>query len=294
MLVSAFLLAAALASNSATDTTPIDCGNCAQWNAPQKPFRLHGDSYYVGVSGLSSVLIATPHGLILIDGDLPQSVPQIIGNIRMLGYRIADVKWIVVSHAHYDHAGGVAALARLSGAQVGASPSAASVLRAGMVQDDDPQAGFGDEMRFPPVAHVREMVDGASISLGGVSLTAHATPGHTPGGTSWSWRSCEQDQCLNMVYADSLTPVSAPDFRFTGDGNARVDAFRASIDKVRHLPCDILVSAHPGYSGLFERLAKRDADPARNALIDSNACKAYADDADRSLDLRIAQEQSGQ
>lgn len=292
MLASAFLLAA-LAASPAADTAPIDCDSCAQWNEPQKPFRLHGDSYYVGVRGLSSVLIATPRGLILIDGGLPQSAPQIAGNIRSLGYRVEDLKWIVVSHAHYDHAGGVAALARLSGAKVGASRSAASVLRAGMVQGDDPQAGFGDAMRLPPVAHVHEMADGASISLGGVSLTAHATPGHTPGGTSWSWRSCEQGRCLDMVYADSLTPVSAPGFRFTGNGNARVDEFRASIGKVRHLRCGILVSAHPDFSGLFDRLSRRDADPARNALIDPAACKAYADDADKRLDLRIAQEQSG-
>src|SRR5438132_9475270 len=115
------------------DTAPIACDSCEAWNQPQVPFRLFGNSSYVGVKGLSAVLIQTPAGSILIDGGLPQSVALIADNFHALGRRLKDVKWILVSHAHYDHVGGVAALARMSGARVGASPRAAIALRRGMV-----------------------------------------------------------------------------------------------------------------------------------------------------------------
>ena len=232
------LLLAVLAAQPSADTAPLACESCAEWNAAQAPFRIHGNSTYVGVGGLSVVLITTSKGLILLDGGLPQSVPLIVSNLRALGRRIEDVKWIGISHAHFDHVGGVAALARLSGARVAASPAAAAALRAGTVQKDDPQAGYGEAMRFPPVAKVAKIVeiaDGATIRLGDVTLTAHHTPGHTPGGTSWSWRSCEGAQCATIVYADSLNPISAPGFRFGAD-RAGLERFRRSIETVESCP----------------------------------------------------------
>ncbi len=292
MIASGILLAAALASapkdTMPSDTAPIPCNSCADWNTPHAPFRLFGDSYYVGVEGLSSVVIATPKGLVLLDGDLPQSVPQIRANLRTLGYRVEDIRWILVSHAHYDHVGGVAALARLSGAKVAASPAAAAALRAGAVRADDPQASPPYNVNFPAVAAVTEMPDGGTISLGGVEITAHHTPGHTPGGLSWTWRSCEKDRCLNLVYADSLNPVSSDDFRFTDDDGARIAQFRRSIATVRSLPCDLLVSVHPSNSRLFERLAARTA--TVNSLIDPMACRSYADNASARIDARVVEE----
>ncbi len=287
MLTLGVLLAAALAVGP-SDTTPIPCDSCAEWNAPRAPFRLFGNSYYVGVEGLSSVVIATPKGLVLLDGDLPQSVPQIRSNLRTLGYRVEDIRWILVSHAHYDHVGGVAALARLSGAKVAASPAAAAALRAGAVRSDDPQASPPYNVPFAPVASVSEIVDGGTISLGGTTLTAHDTPGHTPGGLSWSWRSCEKDRCLDLVYADSLNPVSSDGFRFTADGGARIAQLRRSIAAVRSLSCDLLVSVHPSNSHLFERLAARSK--TRNTLIDPMACRVYADDASVRVDARVIEE----
>jgi len=251
-------LAATLAAASpaaASDTTPISCNSCEAWNAPHAPFRLFGDSYYVGVEGISAVLIATPDGLILLDGALPQSVPRISANIKALGYRVEDIKWIVMSHAHYDHVGGIATLARLSGAKVGASVLAAQALRAGEPPADDPQALPPDNVPFPKVAQVVDIADHGTVALGGVTLTAHYTPGHTPGGTSWTWRSCEKTRCLDLVYADSLNPVSSDDFRFTAGDGTRVAQFRRSIQVVRDLPCDVLVSVHPKNSRLFKRAA---------------------------------------
>jgi metallo-beta-lactamase class B len=288
MIIASFLLATALAATPAADTAPIDCDSCAEWNTPRAPFRLYGNSYYVGVEGISAVLVATPEGLVLMDGDLPQSVPQITANVKKLGFRVEDIKWIVVSHTHYDHVGGVAALARISGAKVAASPHAAAALRAGAPAADDPQGVPPYNVPFPKVANVVEIADGGTISLGGLVLTAHHTPGHTPGGTSWTWRSCEKTRCLDLVYADSLNPFSADGFRFSAGGPARVAQFRRSIATVRGLPCDLLVSVHPDGSRLFERLATRTA--KTNGLIDPAACRVYADAAAERLTARIAEE----
>lgn len=268
------------------DEKPIHCDNCAAWNAPRAPFKLFGHSYYVGVDGLSSVLIDTGNGLILLDGGLPQSAAVIAENIRALGFDVDDVQWIALSHPHYDHVGGVAALARISGAKVAASTGAMEALHSGAATAADPQYGYGYETRFPPIASVEAIGNGDSINLGTITLTAHHTPGHTPGGASWTWRDCEGDRCIDLVFADSLNPVSHDDFKFTADGGARVAEFRHSIALVGDLPCDLLVSAHPSFSRLFER-------QSTGKLIDADACKAYAQDAAQRLDLREKAESAG-
>ncbi|MFN3844153.1 MAG: subclass B3 metallo-beta-lactamase [Rehaibacterium terrae] len=293
MLALALSLATAVATGRA-DTAPKLCSACDDWNAPQAPFRLHGKSFYVGPRGLAAVLIDSGDGLILLDGALPQSAEPIARNIAALGYRIEDVKWIVNSHAHFDHAGGIAALQRMSGAKVAASPRGADALRRGNAPPDDPQYGLGEEAnRFAPVREVVEIGDGETITLGDITLTAHHTPGHTPGGTSWHWRSCAAGECLNLVYADSLTPVSAEDFRFS-DEPARVAEFRRSIDTVRRLPCDIMVSTHPNFTGLFERQARQTSPDDHSVFVDAEACRKYADGAERWLDRRLAVEQAAQ
>lgn len=272
------------------DTTPIECSACAGWNEAQAPFRLHGDSWYVGTRGLSSVLVATPEGLVLIDGGLPQSAPLIAANVESLGFRMDQVRYLLNSHEHFDHAGGLAALQRLSGAPVLATAEGARALRRGSTAHDDPQAGFGDEVNgYPPVHDVRELDEGNAFTLGGTTFTLHASPGHAPGGSTWTWRSCEGSDCRDLVFADSLTAVSAPGYRFT-DEPARVEALRASIALVAALPCDLLVSAHPGFSGLFDKLAAREADPARNALLDPGACAAYSAGGEEWLRRRLESE----
>ena len=282
------VLASALFAATAAhaDITPIDCDSCAEWNREHAPFRLFGNSYYVGTEGLSSVLIATDQGLVLIDGALPQSAPQIARNIEALGFKLSELKWIVNSHAHFDHAGGIAALARMSGARVAASERGAEALRLGNASDDGPQAGFGKAaMAFPPVAEVTVVADGEAIRLGNLELTAHYMPGHTPGAASWHWRSCEAEHCLNLVYADSLTPVAAPGFRYSSDP-ARVAAFEHSIERMRELPCDLFVAAHPSFAQLFER-------QAAGTLVEAHGCRNYADDAAQRLQRRLAEESSG-
>ena len=156
------------------------CPSCATWNAPQAPFHIYGNSYYVGTHGLTAILVASDAGHVLLDADLPESVPQIVANVRDLGFRVEDVKLIVNSHVHFDHAGGIAELQHLSGARVVASEWSAAVLKAGGVATDDPQ--HGGIRGIAPVAHVETLHDGEVLRIGPLELAAHVTPGHTPGG----------------------------------------------------------------------------------------------------------------
>ncbi|NHZ88268.1 subclass B3 metallo-beta-lactamase [Massilia sp. CCM 8733] len=270
----------------------VKCGMCEEWNQPQQPFQIIGNTYYVGPRGLSAVLITSDQGHILLDGALPQSAALIIGNIKTLGFRIEDVKLIVNSHAHDDHAGGIARLQRASGATVAASAAGAQALRAGLVGPDDPQYKANGPDRFPKVAQVTEVADGAILRVGPLAIQAHMTPGHTPGGTTWTWQSCEPKRCLDVVYADSLNPISQDGFRFSGSATMpeRVRAFRASIDKVAALKCDVLISVHPVFSSLMEKHALRSA--AENTFIDPGACRAYAANAGQRLNRRLASEAS--
>lgn len=267
------------------------CSSCAEWNLPQKPFRIFGNTYYVGPHGLSSILITSEAGDVLIDGALPESALQIAANIRSLGFRIEDVKIIVNSHVHFDHAGGIAQLQRLSGARVYASPWSAAVMRKGAVPRDDPQ--YGIISPISPVQNVIELHDGEMLKLGRSDLTAHFTPGHTPGGTSWTWQSCEGDTCYGMVYADSLTAVSVPGFRFTEHAQL-LHGFETSFAFLESTPCDILVTPHPDASNLWERIEAHQRGAKPDLLIDANACRRLAENARSKLELRERQEEDRQ
>ncbi len=286
-------LAAAAAPPAFQADAPKTCDNCVAWNAPQEPFRVFGNTYYVGPAGLGAVLVASDRGLILLDGGLPQSAPLIDANIRKLGFRTEDLRLIVNSHAHFDHAGGIAALARASGATVAASASGARALEQGGPPADDPQFAFGAAANsFPAVKQVQVVADGETLRVGPLAITAHLTPGHTPGSTTWTWRSCEGARCLQIVYADSLNAVSAPGFRFSGDGTRpSIEAtFRRSIATVGGLPCDVLLAVHPSFAGMDDKLRRRREQAGADPFIDPGACRAYARDAEGRLDQRIAEE----
>jgi len=261
----------------------------AEWEGPQDPFQLYGNSYYVGTAGLSSVLITSPAGHILIDGASPKAAVQIAAHIRQLGFKLEDIRYILTSHEHYDHVGGVAELQRLSGATVLTSPAAQAVLETGKPNKGDPQ--FGNLPDMTPVASVRTVRDGESVELGPLSVKAHYTPGHTQGGVSWTWQASENGRAMNMVYADSLTAVAGPNFRYSGNAlypNAKRDVER-SIARVAALPCDILVTAHPDASGLLEKQAKQKQ--LGNAVfVNPGACAAYADAGREKLAQTLAQE----
>jgi metallo-beta-lactamase class B len=284
------LLVTFAAAHANAEAPSPPCTHCAEWNVSQEPFRIYGNTYYVGVQGLSAILITSPQGHVLIDGDLPESAPKIVASIKALGFRIQDVKLILNSHVHYDHAGGIAELRRLSSATVAASKFTARALEDGHSGPNDPQYGH-----LPPiqkVAHVKVIKDGETLHVGPLALTAHFTPGHTPGGTTWTWQSCDQDRCLNMVYADSLTAVSADSFRFSSNTtypNVMHD-FEKSFATLSALPCDILLTPHPEVSDLWKRIDRRDKGGDANALMDSTACRRLADASRANLEKRVATE----
>jgi metallo-beta-lactamase class B len=261
------------------------------WSQPQEPVRLYGNTYYVGTRGLSSVLITSNAGHVLIDGDLPETVPQILANVRQLGFEARDIKFILNSHAHFDHAGGIAELQKVTGAKVISSASGAAALERGAGGQDDPQYTLRDT--FPAVAEVDVLEDGGTLELGDLALTVHYTPGHTPGGTSWTWQSCEQNRCLNLVYADSLNAVSSDDFKYSGDPRypRAADDLKKSISRIERLPCDILISAHPEGSDLWTKVERRRAGQS-DALIAKDACRTYAEAGRKRLESRLAKERS--
>jgi metallo-beta-lactamase class B len=268
-----------------------ECPSCAEWNEPQRPFRLHGDTYWVGTHGLGAILIASSTGHVLIDGALPESAPLIRASIESLGFRIRDVKLIVNSHAHFDHAGGIAELQRASGATVMAIAASAPVLASGKAGRDDPQ--FGVALDYPAAKDVKTFAFEDTLRVGSIALVPHATPGHTRGGTSWSWRSCDAGRCLDFVYADSQTPVSADGFLYTSSTsypNALADFARGQTT-LEQLKCDVLLTPHPAASALWQRVSPTDGTPTP-ALVDPTACRRFVENARKQVAQRVADEKA--
>ncbi len=266
--------------------TPSDCSRCADWNEPIEPFRVHGNTWYVGTNGLSSILVETEAGLVLIDGALPQSAAQIEANVRKLGFDPLQIKYIFLSHAHYDHAGGINALQRYTRARVVVSEGNAAVLSTGTLQEDDPQFAHGPERTTFPAAKVDRVIgDGETLAVGEVVFTAVYTPGHMPGSTSWTWESCALGECQDVVYADSLTAVAARGFSYGASGAAA--QLTESAGRIAELDCDILLSPHPFFFGMHDKLELRDEG---NPFINSLACTFYAEQALGWLEQRLEAE----
>jgi metallo-beta-lactamase class B len=245
--------------------------------------RIHANTYLVGTCGISAILITGTEGDVLIDGGTEKDADLIASNIRRLGFKLSDVKILLHSHEHFDHVGGLARLQQLTGAQLFASPAAAKVLQTGAASADDPQAGM--HKPFPTARVDRVIRDGEQVRLGNLVVTAVMTPGHTPGALTWHWGACDGGICRQIVYADSLTPISRDDYRFS-DHAAYLTAYRASIAKVAALDCDILLTPHPSASHMVDRMIGRE--PLENA----NACRDYAARLTKQLDERLAKEAS--
>jgi metallo-beta-lactamase class B len=159
-------------------------------------------------------------------------------------------------------------------------------MKTGAPPKDDPQ--YGILLPIPAVPNAGIVKDGETLTAGGVKVTAHFTPGHTPGGTSWTWQSCEKGRCLNMVYADSVSAVSADDYLFTKSSPHIREDFEKSFTFLNQTPCDILITPHPEASDLWQHLKARSTNP--DALVDANACKTLATGAREKLKQRLESE----
>lgn len=280
-----------VAAPAQTSARAAECPSCAEWNAEQKPFKVFGNTWFVGTRGLSALLITSPNGHVLVDGGLPESAALIVANVLKVGFQMKDVKLIVNSHVHFDHAGGLAELQKLSGARVAALAPSVDALKRGNSTNNDPQ--FGLLLPYPKVSNVFVANENEPVRGGDIVMTPHKTAGHTPGSTTWTWKSCEGDRCLDLVYADSQTPVSADSFFYTRSKTYPngISDFESGHRVLENLRCDILITPHPDASALWQRLAARDSGRV-DALVDGTACKKYAETARKRLATRIATEKA--
>jgi metallo-beta-lactamase class B len=263
---------------------PEFAATCKDWDdydKPAPPVRVFANTYYVGTCGITSVLITGTGGDILIDAGTENGADLIAANIRSLGIRLSDVRILLHSHEHFDHVGGMGRLEQLTGARLYASPTAAKVFATGTATADDPQAGINKPFPTARVDHV--IRDGEIVRLGNLWLTGVATPGHTAGAMSWHWVSCNGGVCRSIVYADSLSPVSRDDYRFS-DHPDYLKAYRTSIAKIAALDCDILLTPHPSASDMVERFASK-------SLENREGCRDYAAKLTKQLDERLAKEE---
>jgi metallo-beta-lactamase class B len=257
------------------------CGDSTDWDKPAPPVRIHGNTYLVGTCGISAILVTGEEGHVLIDGGTEKGADLIAANIRKLGFELRDVRFLLTSHEHFDHVGGIARLQKLTGATLVTSSPAERVLNSGVPGADDPQAGM--HKPFPAASVGRVVGNGSEVRLHDLKLVATTTPGHTPGALTWSWESCDGGVCRTMVYADSLSPISRDDYRFS-DHAEYLAAYRESLAMVAAMRCEILLTPHPSASAMKERMT------GEQKLFDPDGCKAYAASLSKRLDERLAKE----
>lgn len=276
--LAAVLVAALLAGPASAGLDP------PEWTEPVAPFRIAGDIYYVGTKGLGAYLIKTPGGLILLDGPMEENVPAIERSITALGFRVADIKWLIVSHAHFDHAGGLAALKRDSGAAMLSVAAERPALETGRPPSE---TSYG-LITFAPVRVDRVVKDGIALNLGGLAITPVVTPGHTPGCTSWATTTVERGRTLRVVFPCSLTVAGNRLIGNAGYPGIAQD-FRASFPRVAVLPADIVLPAHPELGQVHERHARQAAGDA-NAFIDPTLLAAYVARAEAAFTAELARQ----
>jgi len=218
------------------------------WIAPTDPFPIVGPIYYVGSEGLAAYLITTPDGAILIDGTMAENVPAIERNIRAVGVPINRIKWLLNSHAHFDHAAGLARLKRDSGAKLAVMDADARAIATGR----PPSVVNYGLVTFPAALVDRVLHDGDTVTLGGITLTAVKTPGHTAGCTTWTMPVSDGKRTLNVMFPCSLT-VAGNDLVDNPGYRGIVDDFRRSFARLASMQADVLLPAHPDQIGLLSR-----------------------------------------
>lgn len=257
------------------------------WNRPVKPFRIIGNVYYVGAFEVSSYLITTPRGHILLDSGFAETVPQIRDNVKQLGFRLEDVKLLINSHAHYDHAGGLAELKALTGAQLAASEADAAQLAAGGRGDFQ----WGDLFAFPPVAADRILHDGDTVELGGVWLVAHLTPGHTKGNTTWTMEVKDGGKTYNVVFMGS---TSAPGYKLVNNSKYPniVADYQRSFRLLESLPCDVFLGPHGSFFRLQEKKALLEQGAAANPFIDPQGYRQFLENSKQGFYEQLKAQQA--
>ncbi len=282
LLVLFFALPVVAQSNSFLDKNPA-------WTNPFPAFRIAGNLYYVGSQDLASYLIVTPAGNILINGNLASSPPQIKKSIESLGFKYSDTKILLISHGHFDHCAGSAEILRETHAKYEVMEQDASVVESGGRTDF--HYASDKSMYFPPVHVDRILHDGVTVSLGGVTLTAHLTAGHTKGTTTWTFDEMDAGRTLHVVIVGS--PNVNPGYKLVHNTTYPQIAadYKHQFEVLKKLPCDIFLGAHGGYFGLAEKYPRFKAGD-NNAFIDPAGYQAYIADREEAFEAEL-KKQSG-
>lgn len=257
-----------------------------KWNQPVKPFKIIGNIHYVGAHEVSSYLITTSQGHILIDSGFQETVPQIKQNVAELGFRFEDVKIIIISHAHADHVGGLALLKQLTGAKLMVMEADAELLARGGKNDPN----FGDGFLFQPVTTDRKLRDGDTVQLGDVTMTARHTPGHTKGCTTWTMKVRDGSKVYDVVIIGSM---SAPGYKLignTGYPNIAAD-YESTFKLVKNLPCDIFLAPHGSFFSLHEKRKRLDEGASPNPFIDKDELKRFVERSEKSFRAELKRQQ---
>ena len=260
------------------------CEPWDDWDKPVQPFKIAADLYYIGTCGITILLVTTKDGNVLIDTGTETGIVHAYRNIVRMRENPAAIGLILYSHEHFDHVGGMAFAQGFSQAPVVAAAGTGEVFRTGKDNPRDPQAGVHEPMK--PAPNVIEIDTDRPVTYGGIAFTPISTPGHTPGALSWQWNSCAGDICNTIVYADSLSPVSGDGYKFS-DHREYLAEYRAGIERLRGMKCDILLTPHPSHSKMIERAAT-------GTLEGGMSCAEYADSKTKALDERLAREAAGQ
>lgn len=253
------------------------------WNRPAAPFRIIGSVYYVGTAGLSAFLIADPRGLILIDGGLPESAPLVEANVRRLGFRMSDVRYLLNNHSHVDHAGGLAALQRASGAALVASAGDAADLVAGRTLERP------ELPRFPPIRPARRIGEGDTVRLGATVLTAHLTPGHTEGATSWALQTRVTGRPITVLFLSSLSVAGRRLVNRAGHETAAAAEFRRTFRRLRAMKADVVLSYHAEQFDLDDKRRRLEAGD-RLAFVNPGELGRRVSDAEQAFTATLAEQ----
>jgi metallo-beta-lactamase class B len=258
------------------------------WNQPVEPFRIIGNIYYVGASDITSFLITSPQGHILLDGGFPETAPMIRDNIRKLGFKVEDVKYLLSSHGHFDHAGGLALLKTWTGAKFVASREDGALIARGGHDD----FAWGDKYAFPPVKPDQTIADGDNVAIGNAVMTAHITPGHTKGCTTWTTRAEENSKPYNVVFVCS---TSAPGYKLVNNAKYPniVNDYRKTFQSLKSLPCDVFLGAHGAFFHLADKRAALKADPKQNPFVNAAEYQEYLKQAESDFETKVREQQQG-
>jgi metallo-beta-lactamase class B len=259
------------------------------WVQPFPPFKIAGNLYYVGSQDLAAYLIVTPQGNILINSNLESSPSQIKHAIESLGFKYADTKILLISHGHFDHCAGSAQIKRETGAKYEVMAQDVPVVESGGRNDFN--YGHDKSFWFPPTKVDQFLHDGDTVSLGGVTLTAHLTAGHTKGTTTWTLDEQDNGHTLRVVIVGS--PNVNPGYKLVRNKTYPqiADDYRHQLEVLKKLPCDIFLGAHGGYFGLHEKY-ERFKSGDKNAFIDPSGYKAYIADRQQAFQAELKKQSS--